>query len=309
MIKISIIVPCFDVARTINSCLNSIKNQQFPYLKPNLEVICIVDGNYDDFLCIDMWRKKNINNFNFELKTIILRENHGAGYARYVGYKESKGDFIAFLDTDDLWLSNKLEKQIKLFSDENIGLVYSNYLKYNKNSLLKKKKLASKKILPVGNVTDKLLNEYSVGMLTVVLRKKFLNIGTEIFNTSYDMLSDMDFILKYSKKFKFECVQEPLAIYRQHDDQLQNKNMEKQTKQMLKWYEDIKISNEFGSEKKLELIKNRCKFFRIIDCINKKFYFKSFKEIILYPNNLDKLKLFLILITPQKIFNKIVNLR
>ena len=58
MNKISIIVPCFDVAKTINSCLNSINNQQFFYLKAQLEVICIVDGNYDDFLCIDMWRKK-----------------------------------------------------------------------------------------------------------------------------------------------------------------------------------------------------------------------------------------------------------
>ncbi len=296
---VSIIVNCYNGEKYLDDSLKSIINQSYK----NWEVI------FWDNLSTDN-SKSIFNKYKDKRFKYFLSDKHSILYhARNQALKKANGDFIAFLDTDDLWLSNKLEKQIKLFSDENIGLVYSNYLKYNKNSLLKKKKLASKKILPVGNVTDKLLNEYSVGMLTVVLRKKFLNIGTEIFNTSYDMLSDMDFILKYSKKFKFECVQEPLAIYRQHDDQLQNKNMEKQTKQMLKWYEDIKISNEFGSEKKLELIKNRCKFFRIIDCINKKFYFKSFKEIILYPNNLDKLKLFLILITPQKIFNKIVNLR
>ena len=296
---VSIIVNCYNGEKYLDDSLKSIINQSYK----NWEVI------FWDNLSTDN-SKSIFNKYKDKRFKYFLSDKHSILYhARNQALKKANGDFIAFLDTDDLWLSNKLEKQIKLFSDENIGLVYSNYLKYNKNSLFKKKKLASKKILPVGNVTDKLLNEYSVGMLTVVLRKKFLNIGTEIFNTSYDMLSDMDFILKYSKKFKFECVQEPLAIYRQHDDQLQNKNMEKQTKQMLKWYEDIKISNEFGSEKKLELIKNRCKFFRIIDCINKKFYFKSFKEIILYPNNLDKLKLFLILITPQKIFNKIVNLR
>jgi len=44
-----------------------------------------------------------------------------------------------------------------------------------------------------------------------------------------------------SKKYKFDCVQEPLAIYRQHEDQLQNKNIDKQVTQMSEWYEKIKL--------------------------------------------------------------------
>ena len=65
------------------------------------------------------------------------------------------------------------------------------------------------------------------------------------------MLADMDFILRFSKKTEFGSIQKPLAIYRQHENQLQNKNLAIQVEQMFKWYEKIKISKEFGEEKDL----------------------------------------------------------
>ena len=91
-------------------------------------------------------------------------------------------------------------------------------------------------------------------MLTVILRKKFLEENKDIFNTKFNMLSDLDFVLKFSKKHKFNCIQEPLAIYRQHENQLQNINLDKQVEQMLNWYEEIKESKEFGAESNLKLL-------------------------------------------------------
>ena len=116
---------------------------------------------------------------------------------------------------------SKLDKQIKLFGDESVGLVYGNYWRYNESGFFKKKKLASKKALPNGKIIDTLLKEYSVGILTVVIKKQFIKNKKAIFDTNFDMLSDMDFILKFSKDHKFSCVQEPVAIYRQHENQLQ----------------------------------------------------------------------------------------
>ena len=92
-----------------------------------------------------------------------------------------------------------------------VGLVYGNYWRYNESGFFKKKKLASKKPLPYGKITDTLLKEYSVGILTVVIKKKLIKNKKTIFDTNFDMLSDMDFILKYSKDHKFGCVQEPVA--------------------------------------------------------------------------------------------------
>ena len=146
-------------------------------------------------------------------------------------------------------------------------------------------------------------------MLTVVLRKNYINNYEKIFNVEFDMLADMDFVLRFSQKWEFDCVQKPIAVSRQHQNQLQNKNLKKQSIQMSKWYEKIKITREFGDEKKLINIKNRCNFFNIINSINEKQYKKSIKEILLHPNYIEKIKLLLMLFLPSKVFNKIINLR
>ena len=146
-------------------------------------------------------------------------------------------------------------------------------------------------------------------MLTVVLRKEYLNTQINVFSVKFDMLSDMDFILRFSKNYEFDCIQKPVAISRQHQNQLQNKNLKKQAVQMNEWYENIKLSREFGEEKKLINIKNRCNFFKIFSLINEQEYLKSLKEIILHPNYIEKIKLFLILVFPKAIFNRILNLR
>ena len=106
------------------------------------------------------------------------------------------------------------------------------------------------------------------------------------------MLSDMDFILKFSKDHKFGCVQEPVAIYRQHENQLQNKNIDLQADQMSKWYEKIKLSKEFGSSEKLLMIRNKCNFLKIVKYINQKLYFKSLKKLFFIQKLKEKLNYF-----------------
>ena len=296
---VSIIMNCYNGEKYLAESLESILSQTYQ----NWELI------FWDNLSTDN-SKKIFEKYKDKRFKYFLAEKHSVLYhARNLAIQKTKGDFIAFLDTDDIWLKDKLSKQIQLFSDENIGLVYGNYWRYNKINFFKKKRLSSFKQLPSGKITDILLKKYSVGMLTVVIRKKFIDDKKDIFDTNFDMLSDMDFILRFSKKYKFDCVQEPLAIYRQHEDQLQNKNIDKQVTQMSEWYEKIKLSKEFGPDKKLEMIKNRCKFFKIVKYINEKFYIKSLKEIVFYPNSIGRIKLFLMLIIPKKIFNRIISLR
>ena len=65
-------------------------------------------------------------------------------------------------------------------------------------------------------------------MLTVVLRKDYIKNYDKIFNVEYDMLADMDFVLRFSQQWEFDCVQKPIAVSRQHQNQLQNKNLKKQ---------------------------------------------------------------------------------
>ena len=296
---VSIIMNCYNGEKYLEESLNSIINQTYQ----NWELVFWDNISKDN-------SKKIFEKYKDDRFKYFLANEHTVLYhARNLAIKKASGQFLAFLDTDDIWLKDKLEKQIKLFSNKKIGLVYGNYWRYNSLNFFKKKKLASSKKLPSGKITNILLNQYFVGMLTVIIRKEFLDLDKKIFKVNFDLLADMDFVLRFSKNYEFDCIQEPVAILRQHEEQLQNKNIQKQADQILEWYNEIKHTNEFGSESNLDKVKSRCEFFQIVKYINNKNYLKSLKEIIFFPNNLEKIKLFLMLIIPKKIFNRIINLR
>ncbi len=296
---VSIIMNCYNGSKYLNEALQSIINQTYK----NWELIFWDNLSNDNSK--EIFKKYNDKRFKY-----FLADKHTVLYeARNLAVKKVKGEFIAFLDTDDVWLKEKLEEQIKLFSNKKIGLVYGNYWRFNSKHLFKKKKLARNLELPNGKITNILLQRYFIGMLTVVIRKEYINAKDKIFDAKFDMLADMDFVLRFSKKWEFDCVQKPVAVSRQHQNQLQNKNLKKQAVQMEEWYEKIKISREFGDEGKLINIKNRCNFFKIVNFINEKQYKKSIKEILLHPNYIEKIKLLLMLFFPSNVFNKIINLR
>ena len=69
-------------------------------------------------------------------------------------------------------------------------------------------------------ITKSLLNDYKVGLLTIMIRKSYLNSTKNVFDTNYDLIADFDFAVKFSLKYKFDCIQEPVAIYRIHENQM-----------------------------------------------------------------------------------------
>ena len=146
-------------------------------------------------------------------------------------------------------------------------------------------------------------------MLTVVIRKKFIEDMENVFNTKFDMLSDMDFILRFSKSTILNALTILLLLIKFIKINSQNKNFLIQADQFNEWYEKIRSSKEFGQEEKINTIKNKAEFFKILSLIYKKKYFRSLKNFFFYPNNLEKIKLFIILISPNFISNKIINLR
>ena len=119
---VSIIMNCYNGEKYLAESLESILSQTYQ----NWELI------FWDNLSTDN-SKKIFEKYKDKRFKYFLAEKHSVLYhARNLAIQKTKGDFIAFLDTDDIWLKDKLSKQIQLFSDENIGLVYGNYWRYNK---------------------------------------------------------------------------------------------------------------------------------------------------------------------------------
>ena len=158
---VSVIIPYFKKKEYIKKSINSVLSQTFE----DYEIIIVYDDeNLDDYNFL-------ISNFENKKKIKIIKnpENLGAGISRNIGIKNSKGDFLAFLDADDFWLPDKLDKQIKFMNKNNFEFTFCNYKKkLIKNTIIDVK--TSKNIL---NCND-LLESCDIGLSTVILRKNII---------------------------------------------------------------------------------------------------------------------------------------
>ena len=210
--------------------------------------------------------------------------------------KKCSGSFISFLDVDDWWVPEKLELQINYFKNEDdIGLVYSKYLIYNQKT--KNKKLVANNNLPEGYITEHLLEEYKIGILTVMIKRELLDEFNVYFNPEYNIIGDFDFNIKLSKQVKFGCIQKPLAFYRLHGENLSLKNLNEEIKELEHW-----AKNQFISDKKNTKVSNKMNnlilYKKIYLNISENKRFTALKKIFTYPNNFLKVKLIILLFTP-----------
>ena len=217
-LKVSIIMNCYNGERYLRESLLSVINQTYK----NWELIFWDNQSKD--------KSKNIlRSFKDKRFKYFYSKNHTNLYtARNYAIKKAKGDIITFLDVDDIWLKDKLELQVPLFKNKNTNLVYGNFFVIYQHSIFKKKIIGHKKRLPTGYITNQLLNEYVVGLLTLAIRKKALKNYKEIFNSKFDLISDFDFVLDFSFKNKFDSIQKPIAISRSHSNQQQRQFFIKQ---------------------------------------------------------------------------------
>lgn len=112
-INISVVIPVYNAEKTIITCLSSVISE-LNTLDCEWEVITVDDGSQDNSSgLIDNFIKEN--NFTSKIK-YCYQKNMGAGAARNKGIKSSNGDFIAFNDSDDMWVEGKLKKQMEVFN-------------------------------------------------------------------------------------------------------------------------------------------------------------------------------------------------
>lgn len=159
----------------------------------------VLEQTYKKFELIIIFDDEKKNDLNFiklitknkkKIKIIINKKNIGAGASRNKGIKKAKGKYIAFIDSDDFWKPNKLEKQIKFIKSNKYKFIFSSYLIKDKNKL--KIHYAKKKL----NYND-LLKSCDIGLSTVMIEKRILpkNVFPKL-NTKEDYVA----WLKISKK-------------------------------------------------------------------------------------------------------------
>lgn len=165
---VSVIIPAYNAARYIREALDSVSHQTFS----SHEVIVINDGSTDTGEL-----EQELKGYPGQL-LYIKHENRGAAAARNVGLRSAKGEFVAFLDADDTWLPDFLDKQLKFLKSNNADFVYSDAL------LTGESESAGRSFMDLqpsrGAVTPENLLAVKVTVLTstVVARKKcILEVG------------------------------------------------------------------------------------------------------------------------------------
>lgn len=125
---VSIITPSFNSYPYLEQAINSVLNQTYPYW----EMIIVDDCSTDDSYSII---KKYINQ-DQRIKYFKTEKPSGSPVIpRNIAIQKASGRFIAFLDSDDVWLPNKLKEQVCLFNSDDVAVVYSNYEKINEEGI------------------------------------------------------------------------------------------------------------------------------------------------------------------------------
>lgn len=213
--KVSINLCCYNSEKYLRETLDSIVNQTYK----DWELIIINDGSSDSTEVI-------INEYIKQGYPIIYyyQENKGLGYSRNEALKRSQGEYIAFIDHDDIWMPDKLEKQAFVLKNEyDVDFLYSNYfiIKGRQNIL------ASRRQQPQGHVFERFLYDYPVAILTVMVRKKAIEGFGNLFDRDLNLAEDYDFFMRLLYKSKAIYQNEPLAIYRLHSNMSSIKLMDK----------------------------------------------------------------------------------
>jgi teichuronic acid biosynthesis glycosyltransferase TuaG len=162
---VSIITPCYNSALFIGETIDSVLSQT--YL--NWEMLIVDDNSNDESVNIIQKYMEKDN----RIKIFILEENKGAANARNVGITKAKGDYIAFLDSDDLWYPEKLEEQISFMKEGDLAFSFTSYCLIddkgeNLDIVVNAPELVNYKYL-IGNTV--------IGCLTVMIdRRKIMHI-------------------------------------------------------------------------------------------------------------------------------------
>ena len=159
---VSIVTPVYNSEKFISETIDSIQNQTYKHWELILVDDCSSDNSYD---IISEYIK-----YDKRIRYIKLEKNSGAAVSRNTGIKNARGRFIAFLDSDDIWLPEKLEKQLKYMLDKKIGFTFTSY-RYMKEDGTKTNKVAK---APYKINYNGLLKNTIIGCSTVVLDRQIV---------------------------------------------------------------------------------------------------------------------------------------
>lgn len=205
--QVSIIIPTYNRSSFLRRAITSILNQTFD----DFELIIVDDCSIDD-------TEQVVADMNDgRIRYMKLESNIGAAAARNIGIKSARGRYISFLDSDDEYVHNKLEIQVRELdkSSADVGVIYCGY------SIHYEPDIIHGVVSPIykGNLFDILLKRNCIGSPTPLIKKECFD-ACGLFDEYLPSCQDWDMWLRISTKYDFDFVNEPLAKAHNHGNQI-----------------------------------------------------------------------------------------
>jgi glycosyltransferase involved in cell wall biosynthesis len=200
-ISVSVIIPTYNRGYIVGRAIQSVLDQTYQ----GFEIVVVDDGSKDN-------TEEVVKGLNDKRVRYIKHErNEGLPAARNTGIKATKSEYVAFQDSDDEWLPEKLGKQMVAFrtASSNIGVVYTAFLRIEggKKTYIPSPEVPQKE----GDIYGSLLRGNFVAAPAAVVRREcFAKAG--VFEEGIPCFEDWELWLRISKYYHFKCIDEPLLI-------------------------------------------------------------------------------------------------
>ncbi|MEJ2659085.1 MAG: glycosyltransferase [Desulfobacterales bacterium] len=202
----SVIIPTYNRGWCVKEAIDSVLAQNYK----DFELIVVDDGSIDNTSDVLALCQDNIK--------VLVQENKGVSAARNRGIAEASGRFIAFLDSDDLWLPQKLSTQVEFFNQKPDALICQTEEVWVRNGIRVNPKKRHKK--PSGMIFEPSLELCLVSPSAVMIRRNLLDRAGR-FDEALPACEDYDLWLRISSRFPVYLIEKPLIIKRGgHEDQL-----------------------------------------------------------------------------------------
>jgi len=225
---VSVIIPYYKTKSFIKEAILSVTNQTYQ----NLEIFII----YDDESLDDLDFIKEIKKLDKRINLIINTKNLGAGFSRNLAIQSAKGKYIAFLDSDDFWKKNKIEKQLSFMKEKNFKISHTSY-----EIIDRKNNVIGKRIARTFNDLEGLLKSCDIGLSTILLDKEILS--AECLFPNLKTKEDFVLWLKILKKnIIIAAIDDNLTSWRKLNNSLSSSTLQKLSDGFSVYHDYMKFS-------------------------------------------------------------------
>jgi glycosyltransferase involved in cell wall biosynthesis len=283
---ISVIINCYDGEKYLSETIKSVLSQSYN----NWEIIFWDNQSTDNSV-------KVVSGFSDDrIQCYYAPEHTKLGKARNLAIEKTTGDWCAFLDSDDVWLPDKLQKQVDIIVSNNneLGLVYGQMLVHNQvngnssewsDSMIKYSDKTMLKSLPEGDIFEQLLKINFIPLLTAIFRRElFYKIGG--ISEQLEIAEDYDLFLKLSHITRVRAVQAVVALYRVHENNISIGKQEQD------FSETMVIVNRYLPAKSAVNALKYHQSIRAVQQIREREYLKGMVRLFRYGSLLSLLQLY-----------------